>query len=66
MRKKILIVDANSDGEYSEEELMALTIRELRALASELDLTITATRKADIVAEILEQLADADEEEQEP
>ena len=45
---------------------MALTIRELRALASELDLTITTTRKADIVAEILEQLADTDEEEQEP
>ena len=51
------VADADSDGELSEEELQALTIKELKQLATELGITITATRKADIIAEILEALA---------
>ena len=45
--------DANSDGELSQEELEALTVDQLRALAEELEITLTATKKADIIAEIL-------------
>lgn len=37
----------------SEEELSALTVRQLKALAAELGYTITATTKAAIIAEIL-------------
>lgn len=55
------VADADSDGELSEEELQALTIKELKQLATELGITITATRKADIIAEILEALAPEDE-----
>lgn len=39
----------------SESELSALTIAQIKALAAELGYTITATRKADIIAEFLEQ-----------
>ena len=46
--------DANSDGEISEEELSALTVAQLRELAGMLGITLTATRKADIIAEILD------------
>lgn len=45
--------DTDEDGELSEEELMALTIAQLRALADGEGITLTATKKADIVAEIL-------------
>jgi len=45
--------DTNSDGELSQEELEALTVDQLRALAEELEITLTATKKADIIAEIL-------------
>lgn len=45
--------DANSDGELSQEELEALTVDQLRALTEELEITLTATKKADIIAEIL-------------
>ena len=37
----------------SEDELSSLTVAQLRALASEMGITLTATRKADIIAEIL-------------
>ena len=57
--------DTNSDGELSEEELSALTIRQLKALAAELGYTITATTKAGIIAEILEQQAAEDDDSQE-
>ena len=45
--------DTNSDGELSQEELEALTVDQLRALAEELEITLTVTKKADIIAEIL-------------
>ena len=45
--------DTNSDGELSEEELSALTIAQLRAIAAEKGITLTKTKKADIIAEIL-------------
>ena len=46
--------DANSDGEISEEELSELTVAQLKELARQLGITLTATRKADIIAEILD------------
>lgn len=47
--------DTDSDGVLSEEELQALTVSKLKQLAAELGYTITATKKADIIAEILAQ-----------
>ena len=47
--------DTNSDNSLSESELQALTIAQLKAVAAELGYTITARKKADIIAEILEQ-----------
>ena len=45
--------DVNSDNELSQEELEALTVAQLKALAQELEITLTATTKAEIIAEIL-------------
>ncbi len=45
--------DVNSDNELSQEELEALTVNQLKALAQELGITLTATTKAEIIAEIL-------------
>lgn len=45
--------DTDNDGTLSEEELSALTIAQIKAIASEKGYTITATRKADIIAEFL-------------
>lgn len=45
--------DTNSDGELSQEELEARTVAQLRSLAEELEITLTATTKAEIIAEIL-------------
>ena len=47
--------DTDEDGTFTEEELTELTIAQIKALAAELGYTITATRKADIIAEFLEQ-----------
>ena len=47
--------DTDSDNVLSEEELQALTIAQLREIAAELGYTITATRKAAIINEILTQ-----------
>lgn len=47
--------DTDSDGQLSEDELNALTIAQIKTLAAELGYTITATRKADIIAEFLQQ-----------
>jgi len=49
--------DADTDGDnsLSESELQALTIAQLKAVAAEKGYTITKTRKADIIAEILAQ-----------
>lgn len=43
---------ANNEEEESSIELSSLTISQLRALAEEKGYTITATKKADIIAEI--------------
>lgn len=45
--------DTNEDRELSEGELSVLTVRQLKALAAELNYEITATAKAAIITEIL-------------
>lgn len=45
--------DTNSDDVLSEDELNALTVAQLKAIAAEKGYTITKTKKADIIAEIL-------------
>lgn len=55
--------DTNSDNELSQEELEALTVAQLKALAQELEITLTATTKAEIIAEILT-AQEANEEQQ--
>lgn len=55
--------DVNSDNELSQEELEALTVAQLKALAQELEITLTATTKAEIIAEILA-AQEANEEQQ--
>lgn len=55
--------DTNSDNELSQEELEALTVAQLKALAQELKITLTATTKAEIIAEILA-AQEANEEQQ--
>lgn len=47
--------DTDEDGTFTEEELTALTIAQIKALATERGYTITATKKADIITEFLEQ-----------
>lgn len=45
--------DSDSDGTLSESELNALTIAQIKAIAAEKGYTITAARKADIIAQFL-------------
>lgn len=40
---------------YTSEDLNSMTIAEIKSLASDLGYSITQTRKADIIAEFLEQ-----------
>ena len=40
---------------YTQEELEALTIAQIKGIAEERGYTITATRKAEIIAQFLEQ-----------
>ena len=47
--------DTDEDGTFTEEELTALTIAQIKALATERGYTITATKKADIISEFLAQ-----------
>lgn len=47
--------DTDGDDSLSESELQALTIAQLRAVAAEKGYTLTKTRKAEIIAEILAQ-----------
>ena len=47
--------DTDSDGHLSESELSPLTLAQLRGIAAEKGYTITKTKKADIIAEILAQ-----------
>lgn len=58
--------DTNNDGDLSEEELSALTVAQLKAIAAEKGITLTKTKKADIIAEILAALAAAAESEEQP
>lgn len=44
--------DADASGR-TEEELSAMTVTELKALADSLGIELTATKKADIINEIL-------------
>ncbi len=48
--------EKSSDSDkMSESELSALTIAQIKAIAAEKGYTITASKKADIIAEFLEQ-----------
>ena len=55
-------VDTDEDSVIEEEELQALTVAQLRAFAEDQNITLTATKKADIIAEILAALADEDDD----
>lgn len=46
--------DADEDETVTREELEAMTVLQLRALAKSLEITLTANRKADIIDEILD------------
>ncbi len=46
---------ATASAGYTEEELSAMTIAEIKALAETLGYTITASKKADIIAEFIAQ-----------
>lgn len=43
------------EHKYTKEELMAKTVKEIKALAAENGINITKTTKADVVGEFLEQ-----------
>lgn len=60
--------DANEDGEYSEEELRALTKAQLLELAETLNVEglTSSNTKAEIIAAILEAQAAEPDENQEP
>lgn len=45
--------DEDESGDYSQEELEALTIAQIKVIAADKGYTITATRKADIITEFL-------------
>ena len=47
--------DAGAFAAYTADELNGMTVAQLKALASERGYTLTKTKKADIIAEILEQ-----------
>lgn len=44
----------DSDGKLSESELSALTISQIKAIGREKGYTLTASKKADLIAEFLE------------
>lgn len=46
---------SSGSGKMSESELSDLTIAQIKSIAAEKGYTITASRKADIIAEFLEQ-----------
>ena len=57
-------VDTDEDSVIEQEELEALTVAQLRAFAEDHAITLTATKKADIIAEILAALAPAEEDDE--
>ncbi len=46
-------VDTDEDSTIEQSELEALTVAQLRAFAEDQSITLTKTKKADIIAEIL-------------
>ena len=50
-----MAADAGVTAAYTADELNGMTVAQLKALASERGYTLTKTRKADMIAEILEQ-----------
>lgn len=56
--------DSDENGTLTEEELNELTVAKPRTLAQENGITLTATKKADIIAEILAALAAGDDDPQ--
>lgn len=54
-------VDTDEDSVIEQAELEALTVAQLRAFAEDQNITLTATRKADIIAEILAALYPAED-----
>ena len=49
------IKSASLRGGYSADQLNAMTVAQIKALAEELGYTITATKKADIIEEFMSQ-----------
>lgn len=49
-----LKLDSNGDGKYAKEELEAMTVEQIKALAESLSYNITKTKKEEIIAEFLE------------
>nr|DAI54019.1 MAG TPA: HeH/LEM domain [Caudoviricetes sp.] len=47
------VADSDSDGKYSESELRALTVQQLKDLAKQKGWELTKTKKDEIIAEIL-------------
>ena len=60
----ITVSDADTDdsGDLSEAELAALTVAQLKRIADEMGITLTKTKKADIIDEILAAQAAAAED----
>jgi hypothetical protein len=55
-------IDTDEDSTIEQSELEALTVAQLRAFAEDQSITLTATKKADIIAEILAALNPAEED----
>lgn len=53
---------SNGDIELSREELGELTVAQLRTLSEELEITLTSTKKDDIITEILAAREESDSE----
>ena len=64
----ITVSDADTDdsGDLSEAELLALTVSQLKRIADEMGITLTATKKAGIIEEILAAQAAAAEDNADP
>lgn len=60
----LTVSDADTDdsGDLSEAELLALTVTQLKRIAGEMGITLTATKKAGIIEEILAAQAAAAED----
>ncbi len=65
---ELTVSDADTDesGDLSEAELLALTVTQLKRIAGEMGITLTATTKAGIIEEILAAQAAAAEDDTVP